>query len=197
MGSCSGVVLPTLSRRWLTHWVSALLFMFGATAPRATLGAEKLRTSGNEVVALRPDGAGWTCDASSHAGDGFTLAEIRCSRALVRGALRLYAKDYEGPSETVDGICARDWKSYYRSVLPNVSRLNVKTVREDSLPVCVVDAEGTSTTGERLRIKEWYVVAPRHVLLITAAGPDNAMASHEQAITQWRNGVTFRAAPNK
>ncbi len=167
-----------------------------AAAPDAALAAkpgEELRTPGGEIVARRPDGAGWTCEPAARAGDGFRLAELRCTRAAGAADLRLYAKDYAGPSEQVEGICARDWREYYRGTFREVARLDARLVRLRGRRTCAVDAQGTTPAGQPLRIREWYAVAPGHVLLGTAAGPAEAVHAGERAVARWRDGVRFQA----
>ncbi|HET8542817.1 MAG TPA: hypothetical protein VFL83_23285 [Anaeromyxobacter sp.] len=179
-------------RRARTGVLAAALLLWAA--PAAARTAPPLRTEGGEILARRPPGPEWECEANSRAGEGFRLAELRCSRAAAGGTLRLYAKDYDGPAETLAAICGRDWRSYYRGTFREVSRLDARRSRIGGRRVCAVDAEGTSTAGEPLRLREWYAVARRHVLLVTAAGPAEAMRANARAIAAWRDGVRFRAA---
>jgi hypothetical protein len=148
-----------------------------AVAPAGALAGEQVRTNGGEVVAPRPSGWGWTCAATGRTGDGFKLSEVRCSRALPRGDVFLYAKDYAGPTENLDSLCAQDWKAHYRALLPSILVVDAKLALQGKKRVCAVSIEGTSAKGQRVRLREWYAVVPRHVLLITAMGPAEAMAT--------------------
>ncbi len=169
----------------------AVAFLFAACAAS---GGEPLRTAGGEIVARRPSAAAWSCEATSRAERSFRLAELRCGLPVRGGSLYLYAKDYDGPSETVEGICAWDFRSYYRPLFREISRLDAKVTGAGEWRACAVDAEGTSPSGRRDRVREWYGTARGHVLLVSAAGPADAMAANDDAIAAWRKGVRFRAA---
>jgi hypothetical protein len=171
-----------------------LAFMAAALAlPLASRSADRLHTRGGEVHADQPRGTGWSCSSGTRSGDGFVLAEITCRRSFPGGTVHLYAKDYRGPKETLEAVCARDWKGYYRPVLEATSKLEARIVTSEGRRLCAVDVEGSSAAGAAFRLSERYSVVPGHVLLTTAAGPADLLNAQEAAVAEWFEGVRFGA----
>lgn len=151
-------------------------------------GAQE-RVQSGEVTARRPPGPAWSCEPRARTGEGFRLNEVQCRGAFRQGDVRLYAKDYAGPKESVDEICARDWKAYYRPALI-ADRVDARVQREPER-VCAVEAEGVTSDGARITIREWYAVVPGHVRIVGATVPATLASQSERSIGTWRAGVQF------
>lgn len=172
----------------------AALLLAAPAGPAAAAGP--LRTEGGEVTAARPPGADWTCRAFARAGDGFRLAELKCWRGEGPDLL-LYAKDYEVAGETVETVCGKDWPEYFKELLPTDRRAGARRTTVQGLPGCAVEADGKTAQGQATRVREWYAVAPGHVLIVSAAGRTPAVQGAQQAIDAWREGVRFAAAAGR
>jgi hypothetical protein len=153
---------------------------------------ELLRTANGEVTAVRPAGGDWTCRPFGRAGGGFTLAEVTCRRDAPE--LLLYAKAYAGPKETLDGLCAQDWAEYFKELFPALPKVVTRRLVLSGRPTCAVEVRGLTAAGPPTLVREWYAVAPGHVLVISAAGPADAMDAAAGVVEAWRDGVTFAAA---
>lgn len=175
--------------------LAALSALLVAAAPSgATSPGEPLRTAGGEVTARRPAGAEWTCRAFGRSGDGFRLAEVTCRRGDGPDLL-LYAKDYDGPKESLDALCGQDWAGYFKELVPALPRITTRRLVLSGRPTCAVEVRGLTAAGQATRVQEWYAVAPGHVLVISAAGPAAAMDAAAKVVDAWREGVAFAAAP--
>ncbi len=167
-----------------------------AALPPLAFAGETLRTKGSAITAAVPDGSGWSCRAVERGGGTSGPAELRCSRGNADGLLYVYAKDYAA-TETLESICGRDWRAYYRPVIQVFSRVEAKLAGAGARRTCEVVAEGASAASQRLRLVERYAVAPGHVLLITAAGPSALLDEHRREIAAWFDGVRFAALGRK
>lgn len=168
------------------------MVVFGlALSSLAGADGDQERVQSGGVTVRRPPGSAWSCEPRARAGDGFRLNEVQCRGAFRQGDVRLYAKDYAGPRESVDEICARDWRSYYRPALI-ADRVEAKVQREPERS-CAVEAEGVTSDGARITLREWYVVVPGHVRIVGATVPAALAAQSERNIASWRAGVQFEA----
>jgi hypothetical protein len=171
---------------------------FLAVAPRAVaLPPDIMQTAGGEIVAPRPAGAGWACDTAWRAADGLRVAEIRCKRLVGGADLRLHARDYDGRDETVEEICARDWRQFHGRLFSEISRVEVSLAPMRGERVCAILVDGASSARRPLQLREWYSVAPRRVRLVSAAGPSHLMRRHETIVNQWKDAVVFTSSARR
>jgi hypothetical protein len=164
--------------------LAALAALLAASAPSGATLRAALWTEGGEVTALRPVGADWTCRAFGRSGDGFTLAEVTCRKGDGPDLL-LYAKDYAGPRETLDGLCGQDWAEYFKELVPALPKIATRRIVLSGRPTCAVEVRGLTAAGQATRVLEWYAVAPGHVLVISAAGPAAAMDAAASVVDAW------------
>jgi hypothetical protein len=155
----------------------------------------RITAKNGRIATTPPAGSDWESTEAQRTGPDYVLTEIKWKRATPEGDVSLYAKEYATSSETLESICGRDWRAYYTSLLPIIDALDARRSRRAGRDACDVDAQGTSTRGERLRIKERYWVIPGYVLLLTAAGPTKWIDDMQREIESWFDSVRFEALP--
>lgn len=173
----------------------ALAFVMPAEAARGQ--STELQTEGGEISVRRPVGGGWRCETRAGSGAGFRLAEIVCRRSSEGGVLTLYAKDYSGPDETPEGICARDWTKYYLGAMKSVAKVQSRLERVRGRLSCGVTAEGSVSPAHDVQLREWYSATKGHVLVTTGTGPARLVEEQGAVIVAWREAVVFRAEASR
>jgi hypothetical protein len=155
--------------------------------------AMKVTAKNGSIVTTAPEGKGWQWTEDHRQGQDYVLTEIKWRRTYPDGDVYFYAKEYAGVQETVESVCSRDWRAYYRPLLPELSVLEVSRSNAQGRNACNVVAEGVSSEGHSLRLQERYLVPPDYVLLLSAAGPPKRIAEMEAEIKSWFSMVWFRA----
>lgn len=125
-------------------------------------------------------------------GDGYALTEIKWRRNFPEGHIYLYAKDYAGVTETIASIQGRDWRAYYRAILPVISLLEISRVTDRGAPACRIAVEGTTPDGA-VRLEELYVVTNDHLLLLSTGGPTQHVLTLVGELESWCRRVVFKA----
>lgn len=166
---------------------------YALLTPEPAMTQSFVETRNGQISTPRPNARStWEWTEDYRRGEGYTLTEIKWRSEYKEGEVYLYAKDYAGVHETTASICGRDWRDYYRPVLPVVSIIEARQFPFLGREACNVVAEGSSSAGISLRLDEHYIVLPDHVLLLSAAGPTVDVLALQTEIDSWFSGVRFR-----